>query len=79
MTSTDSRDKALLIGSSALEKKAEDVVILDMQKVSTFWDYFVITSASSFKKTKAIAEYIEEALRKRRLRLHHTEGMEEGR
>lgn len=76
---TDSKQKALIISNSALEKKAENVVILDMQKVSTFCDYFVITSASSFKKTRAIADHIEESLSKKRLRPHHIEGREDGR
>lgn len=76
---TDSKQRALIIGNSCLEKKAEDVVILDMQKVSTFCDYFVVASAGSFKKTTAIADYIEESLSKRRLKPHHIEGREDGR
>lgn len=75
---TDPKEKALLIGSSALETKADDVVILDMRKVSTFWDYFVITSAGSFKKTRAIADNIQESLSKKRLKPHHVEGTKEG-
>lgn len=78
MESTDSKQKALLIGNSCLEKKAEEVVILDMQEVATFCDYFVIASASSFKKTRAIADYVEESLNRKRLRPDHTEGREEG-
>lgn len=78
MEGTDSKQKALLIGNSCLAKKAEDVVILDMQKIATFCDYFVISSASSFKKTRAIADYVEESLNKKRLRPHHIEGREDG-
>jgi len=67
-----------MISSAALEKKADDIVILDMQRVSTFCDYFVITSAGSFVKTRAIAEHIGESLAKKRLRPHHIEGKKDG-
>lgn len=77
MKSPSARDKAHLIADAALEKKAGDVIILEMQDVSTFCDYFVIASAGSFKKTKAIADHIEESLIKRRIRPHHIEGRED--
>jgi len=75
---TNSKEKALSISSFAFEKKAEDTVILDMQKVSSFCDYFVISSAGSFKKTKAIAAHIRDSLSKRKIKPHHVEGEREG-
>jgi ribosome-associated protein len=75
---TDSKDKALLIGNSALEKKADDVVILDLQRVASFCDYFVISSAGSFKQAAAIADHIEESLGKSKIKPHHTEGRQDG-
>jgi len=74
----DSRNKALTIGNFALEKKADDIVVLDMQKATSFCDYFVITSAGSFKKTKAIADHIKESLNKEKIRPHHIEGTKSG-
>ncbi|MFH1867720.1 MAG: ribosome silencing factor [Candidatus Omnitrophota bacterium] len=78
VSGADSKDKALTIGNFALEKKAENVVILDMQEVSSFCNYFVITGASSFKHTRAIAEHIEESLSKYKVEPHHIEGKEGG-
>lgn len=78
MKDIDPKEKALAIGNSALEKKAEDVTILDMQKVSSFCDYFVITSAGSFKKTRAIADHIKDSLGRIRLKPYHVEGKEDG-
>lgn len=49
--------------SAASDKKAEDLVILDMQGVSNFTDYFVICSASSEPQLKAIASAIREQAR----------------
>ena len=74
MRSTDSKDKALLIAELASDKKADDIVILDMQKVSSFCDYFVILSAGSAKKTQAIADHLETSLGRKKIKPHHAEG-----
>ncbi|PYK67912.1 MAG: ribosome silencing factor [Verrucomicrobia bacterium] len=47
----------------ASNKKAEDVVILDLRTISTFTDFFVICSATSEPQLKAIASEIETHLR----------------
>jgi ribosome-associated protein len=47
----------------ASNKKAEDVVILDLREISTFTDFFVICSATSEPHLKAIAGEIEERLK----------------
>ncbi len=62
MINNYSREKALIISSLAQEKKAEDIRVLDMQKVSDFCDYFVITGAVSSKQVLAIADHIIDAL-----------------
>ena len=62
-----------------LAKKAGDMVILDMRKLSNFTDYFVIASGDSTSQTRAIAEAIEERFKKKKLKLYHSEGREEGR
>ncbi|CAN5412221.1 ribosome silencing factor [soil metagenome] len=49
--------------AAASDKKAEDIVILDMQGVSNFTDYFVICSATSEPQLKAIATAIREQVR----------------
>ncbi len=61
-----------------MDKKADNVVILDMQKVASFCDYFVVTGASSFKQTRAIADHIEESLSKSSIEPHHIEGRQDG-
>ncbi|MEW6101660.1 MAG: ribosome silencing factor [Candidatus Omnitrophota bacterium] len=52
----------------AKEKKAKKIVILDMQKVSDFCDYFVILSASSLRQVNALGQAIEEDLNKHRIK-----------
>lgn len=48
---------------AALDKKAEDPVILDLRGVSTVADYFVIVSGTSEPQIKAIAKAIREKMR----------------
>ena len=47
----------------AAEKKAEDIVVLDLREISTFTDFFVICSAASEPQLKAIAGEIETRLK----------------
>jgi ribosome-associated protein len=54
---------ARLCADGALDKKAENVVILDMRKISSFTDFFVIVSGSSDPQLKAIASSIRGKVR----------------
>ena len=47
---------------AAQEKKAEDVVVLDLRNLSDFTDSFVICHGSSDRQIEAIADAIEERL-----------------
>ncbi len=64
----DARKLAKLCREIALDKKAQDVVVLDMRKVSTVTDYFVICSGNSEPHLKAIADEITRRLREGGLR-----------
>jgi ribosome-associated protein len=59
---------------AALDKKAEDVVVLDLKKASSFTDYFVIASGQNQKQILAIADSVMEVLRPLGMRPNHTEG-----
>lgn len=65
---------AYLAGKLALDKKATDVKILDLRKLSTICDFFVICSASVEIHAKAIADSIIENLEKKGIRAWHHEG-----
>jgi ribosome-associated protein len=67
-----------LAAKLAIERKAEDIVVLDMKKVANFCDYFVICSASSHKRAGAIAELIEEKFDEHSLVLKSSQGKKEG-
>lgn len=72
----DARIKALSIAKIAQEKKAEDIVILDMTKISNITDFFIICSGNSTRHVKAICDYIIEKLKQLRLKIWHIEGQD---
>ena len=48
---------------AALDKKASDVVVLDLRAVGGFTDFFVICTAGSARQIKAISDAVEDTLR----------------
>jgi ribosome-associated protein len=63
---------------AALDKKAQDIVILDLDEVCSFTDHFVICTGTSSRHNQTIAEGIDERLRKSGVRPLHIEGHKEG-
>ena len=59
---------------AALEKKAEDVVVLDLRKQSAFTEFFVLASATNQKQLLAVADSVQETMRNLGLRPKHVEG-----
>jgi ribosome-associated protein len=49
---------------AASERKALDTVVLDLREVASFTDFFVITSGTNVRQVQAIADAVEEHLRK---------------
>lgn len=49
---------------AAGEKKALDTVVLDLREVASFTDFFVIASGTNVRQVQAIADAVEEHLRK---------------
>lgn len=66
-------------GELALERKAQDVLALDLRGINTATDFFVLASGTSDIQVKAVAEHIVEELKKEGHRPDHVEGMEGGR
>lgn len=63
----------------ALERKALDVVSLDLRGISTATDYFVIATGTSDVHVKSIADHIIDRLREEGVRANHVEGLQGGR
>jgi ribosome-associated protein len=74
-----SRARALECARAALDKKAENVRILDLTKLSGFTDYFVIASGLSDRQVQAIASSVEQHLESQEAELVNFEGFSDGR
>jgi ribosome-associated protein len=60
--------------AAALDKKALDVVVLDLRHTPAFTDYFILCSGQNQRQVKAIADAVEDALRAARVKPAHVEG-----
>jgi len=67
-----------LAAHAAGEKKATDLVVLDLRPVASFTDFFLICTGASTRQVQAISNAIEEGLRKNGKRPLHTEGYSSG-
>ena len=63
MTVQENLCKAVLSARMADEKKAEDIIVLDLKGVCTFTDYFVICTGSTSLQLKAMADGIRKSLK----------------
>ena len=60
--------------SAAQEKQAADVILLDLEGLGAFTDYFVVCTGFSSRQVEAICQEIEERLGRSGTRLQHREG-----
>lgn len=66
------------ICAAASEKKARDIVTMDMRELTPTTDYFVVCSANTATQVRAIADNIEEKLAESGVHFLHKEGYREG-
>lgn len=74
----NSMELALKICKAASDKKAANIITMDMRKIMFSTDYFVICNASTATQVRAIADNIEENLEEQNIKLGHKEGYQEG-
>jgi len=71
----DSKKLALLCRELAENRKAENVIVLDVHEVSSITDYFVICTGTSEPHLRAVVDEITEKLREDHdLKPKHTDG-----
>jgi ribosome-associated protein len=62
---------------AAREKKAIDLQVLDLRSLDSFTDFFVICSGQNVRQVQAIADAVEESLRKgEQVKPAHVEGFQ---
>lgn len=70
----NSEDLAKEILAATLDVKAEDPIILDLRKLTSFTDYFVIVTGRSDRQVQAIADRAIETLRNKKIKAMGVEG-----
>ena len=78
-TNPEGLAKALLSAQAAIDKKAENVKLLDLSEISGFTDYFLICSGTSDRQVQAIGEAVSSALEVEGFELLSSEGIQDGR
>lgn len=67
-----------LAANAANEKKGENILLLDVSKLTIISDYFIIVTAKSTVQAQAIANYIEDQMSKNNFKLISKEGLTDG-
>jgi len=75
----DSRILAEYCAQKTFEKKAENVLIIDLENKSSVADFYVIASGTSDRQVNAIAEHVASCLRAHGLKPLSIEGLSDGR
>lgn len=64
---------------AAADKKASDVVVLEVRDLIVITDYFVIASGATERQVRTIVDSVEKALAEKGFKPLRREGMEQGR
>ena len=65
VTASDELDERVLTAlTAAAEKKALDVVVLDLREVASFTDFFVLTTGANERQVQAISDEVYETLKR---------------
>lgn len=75
----ETKDIAQKIAAAANDKKAKDILLLNMEGLSPVTDFYVICSASNSTLVKAIADNIEDKLAEAGVHPTHKEGYADAR
>ncbi len=71
-------ERATLCAQAAFDNKADDVVVLDVQGIASFADYFIIMSGRSSRHVQGLAQALETTMRSKRVSAANAEGINDG-
>ncbi len=71
-------DKALLCVKIINERKAKNLVLFEIEKLSSIADYFLIASGTSSRQVQAIARHLKRRMKDERVTLFGIEGENDG-
>ena len=71
-----SQKDAKHISELMLEKKALEIIIIDVRKITTLTDFFVVCTSESEPQTRAITDHINQKMKEEGVKSWHIEGYE---
>lgn len=79
-TTKKARVPAVILAAVAAmrDKKADDLVALDLRAADAFTDFFLVATGQNRRQVQAIADAVEATLKAKKLRPLHVEGYEHG-
>jgi ribosome-associated protein len=66
-----------MLCEAAASRKADEIMIMDMGKISGFCEFFLVVSATSTVRVRAIVDHIHDTLKERGMRILHKEGYQD--
>ena len=79
MAAITPRHLALLAAEVCYDKKAKEIIVLDVRKITSISDYFIVCSTTNERQARAIAEEMRMKLKEMGRREMGVEGMEDAR
>jgi ribosome-associated protein len=70
----DSKTLAYSIADLAMDKKAKQIAVMDLNGITSIADFFVIMSGESDTQIKAISDHIVKELKGQAIKVYHKEG-----
>jgi ribosome-associated protein len=70
----ETEDAVTIAARAASDKKATDLVVLDLRTAASFTEYFLICTGASTRQVQAVSNAVEESLLKNGKRPLHIEG-----
>ena len=61
-TSSPSPEQAIFIAQAAKDKKAEDVLVLEVGELTSIADFFIFASGESERQVRGLASFIEKSM-----------------
>jgi len=74
----ETRERLILCINATLQKKAKEIVVLNLKEISAFTDYMIICSGTSEREVQAIAQAIQLFLKKAEIKPMGIEGEANG-
>jgi ribosome-associated protein len=75
----DALELARLAAAAALAKKAQDLLLLDVASLTDYADYFLLISGRATSQVTAIAESVQQVIKKAGVCVLGTDGIKDGR